>query len=256
MKKVLFFTIFISAVLNSYSSVAIVNGLSHYYKNLSGGDTFEGVITLVNSGENVQRVRVYFNDYLRDCDNSSFYDSEDFEGSIYKWFSLSRNDFEIAPGATMDVNFKVNIPSDYNSKGSKWQFIMVETDKSVEQKVKSNLNVTSKVRYGVNVGLSFGIDHISDFAVHKELELSSDNSILFTMKNNDSYFHDTEITLEFYSLNGELIFTKKLDKRIFFPKSCSEFKFDTTDLISNDYDVIIYCDSGYNINAFRRKLTL
>ena len=253
-------TRFISALLlfiglNSYSSVAVVNGLSHYHSNLTAGDVVEGVISLVNSGDSDQRIRVYFNDYERNCETSVFHDSETYANSIYQWFSLSDDDFIMNPGAKKDVRYKIIIPADFNEKFSLWQFIMIENDKLIEQKVKSNFNVNSKVRYGINIGLDFGNSKEAKFSIDEELAIK-ERVLKFKVKNSDVYFHKTNVTFEVHDINGELVKKFDLEPRTCFPNACTEFVVDLSELQSKAYDIIVYCDSGYDINAFKRQINL
>jgi len=143
----LFFCLIMPCV--SVAGVSVTSGLT-YEKEAQVGETYQGVIQLMNTGKEPQEVKIYQTDYLFYSDGSNIYG----ESSNADWITFSPHRLTIAPKGTSQVNYTLEVPDDKTLTGTYWSMIMIEgissssPEAARQEKDKITFGVSQVIRYG------------------------------------------------------------------------------------------------------------
>jgi hypothetical protein len=177
-KKILCFFLFVALSVDfSFAGVLVMGELTRE-KTLQPGDTFEGTITLKNTGETSCRVNVYQTDYLFYADGRNIYGEP---GTAVRsnadWLSVAPSRLTVPPDEMASVYYTVRVPQiqelasihddlqlmeSLKLVGTYWSMVMIEpmgqtgpeNIEDVARKVK--MGVQTKIRYGIQIVTNVG----------------------------------------------------------------------------------------------------
>jgi len=261
--KAYFLTILstILAISNCFSSVTILNGLSHLYSGNSG-DIIEGEIVLLNSSDKNQRVSFYLNDAVFSCEKGREFKADfSHSSSSTDWFNGEVTEKVIAPREKYVFKFSLEIPNDPSLHGSYWTILMVSVDNPIrEEQLESNIGLDTKIRYAV--GLLTQVNKLDEVDLDfKKMELikspnPGQKTLSIQMKNLGKFIETVSITLEIYNKDGEKVKELRTDRNLVFPNSCKTYDINLSTIPSGDYDCVIIADSRESFIGTNTMLTL
>lgn len=143
-----------------WSQLAVTSGLLSE-QTAQAGDTYRGTITVQNNGGKDERVRIYQADYMFYADGSNvFADPGTEERSNAPWIEPARDEVQIAPGRSAEVEYVVRVPADRSLTGSYWSLVMVQSisDTALDpDRPDDEVGIQAGVRFAVQV-----VTHIGD----------------------------------------------------------------------------------------------
>ena len=258
MKSKLFTIIAFVFVLNtSYSSVVILNGLTHIKPGVAG-QTVYGEVVLANTTNIEQRITFELFDAIYSCETGrSFIKNHPHNNSSTNWFAGALMDKVLAPKEKYIYKYSITIPNDTNLKGSFWTTLMVNVEKPIKEQVIDKIGIDTKVRYGIRI--------LTDVNYYDEVKLdfktidvkedinSIQKALAVNINNQNKFIEEVKLTLEVYDVNGNPVLSNDSKKYKVFPNTCKEFLLDISALPKGEYQCIVIADSreelvGTNVN--------
>jgi len=198
-----------------FGSININNGLSHKITVQPGQEATE-IISIVNSGEEPVKVRLYKKDYFYYFENSKQLTSYSSPSSLVQsnadWISIQTPEILISPGEESDIPFTVSVPNQSCLKGTYWSMIMIEPSTAESEISKGKITIKNTIRYGIQVSTTVGFPETGD----KKMEILSRtltkdgnaNYLQLVLKNTGIFGLNPAITMRTYdnetgSLKGE-----------------------------------------------------
>ena len=144
----------------THAQISILSELSHD-REASPGQTYEGSITVRNSGKEPTEIKVYQTDYLFACDHTTRYDEPGTTPrSNAGWVTFRPVRALLARDETVNIRYTVSVPATDPSGnalvGSYWSMLMVEeiapgSPESSQGVKKIQVGLQQKFRYGIQV---------------------------------------------------------------------------------------------------------
>ena len=245
-KKLLFFIglFFVSA--NLFASIIVTNGLTHSYK-VKGGTVQKGVISIQNTADVSQNVKLYQQDYKYNASGASFY--EDYgknERSNLKWIRLNSNLVKIDAKSKTNISYEITVPDNIIT-GSTWSVVMVEpVDDIVPTNDKQGVQLKSVIRYSIqiittneNAGeslLAFDAANLNKRDGKSFLEIA--------VSNKGNLFHNVEVSIEvFDSKNGNNLGIFRSDRMSLLPVNSKLFVIDLSSVPPGAYTASILANT-------------
>ncbi|MFY7910212.1 MAG: hypothetical protein ACOVO2_11690 [Emticicia sp.] len=253
MKKSLFtaylFLLFFSSV-EALGTIIVLNGLTHQYSS-SIGSVITGRIKLKNDGNSTEKFVAYKQDMLFYCGKNEVFSATEGHGrSLKNWLKTSIDERVLTAGEEYDLTYTINIPRQTDTKGTYWVVIMIEPGEPVSRTEKTGLNITSKVRYAVQILVDVGTFESPKMTFEdvnlKKSQISS-RLVEVQLKNEGQFAVRTKLQLEIYNAQGQKIKTLETHSRRVFPEKCSNFEIEVSDLPKGKYDGVLVADNGKNL---------
>ncbi|SFI80574.1 DUF3324 domain-containing protein [Myroides guanonis] len=257
-KKLLFFIGLFFISVNLFASIIVTNGLTHSYK-VKGGTVQKGVISIQNTADVSQNVKLYQQDYKYNTSGASFY--EDYgknERSNLKWIRLNSNLVKIDAKSKTNVSYEITVP-DNIIIGSTWSVIMVEpVDDIVPTNDKRGVQLKSVIRYSIQIittNEEAGESLLKFDAVN--LNNRDGKSLLdVAVSNQGSLFHYVEVSIELFdSENGKNMGVFKSDKMSLLPTNSKLFVIDLSSMPPGSYTASILANTTED-NVFGLNIEL
>ncbi|MDT0643955.1 hypothetical protein RM553_14045 [Zunongwangia sp. F363] len=248
MKNLILATAFFLLVIgDAFSSVVILNGLTHTYSGRPG-DYIQGELVLMNTTDREQRITFRLNDVLFSCGTTRvFSENTSHDQSSKTWFEGSLMDKVLLPREKYIYKYSIHIPKNSTLKGSFWSALMIEVEKPVkEERLTANIDLNTKIRYAV--GLITNVNQFSEISLDFEnIEMVRDtlknNMLEINLFNASRFVEGVRLSLEVYDAKGEKVLEKNSERPMVFPNMCKEFVLDINDLEKGDYECILIADS-------------
>lgn len=235
-------------ISKTYSSVIIVNGLTHSYSGVSG-DVISGEVVLINSSDEDQRVTFELNDMIFSCTENRIFTSETTHSqSSIDWFNAELMDKTLRPKEKYIYRFTITIPKDQNLKGSFWSTLMVNIEKPIkEEALNARVGLDTKIRYSVAL--------LTDVNLHDEVNIdfqsidlneitnSGKNELYVKINNEGIFIEGIKLTLEVYNDDGDKIFESETDRNMAFPGFCRDYKVNLSSLAIGEYECVLIAES-------------
>lgn len=246
LKKILFFITLFFTYSNICASIVITNGLTHNYK-LKEGTLQKGIITIENTADIAQNVKVYQQDYSYNATGASFYEQYGKnKRSNLKWIKLNTNLLKIDGRSKTNVSYEVIIPEN-TLPGSFWSVVMVEpVDEIVPSNTKGGIELKTVIRYSIqiittndkpaNALMTFDTINLNKAEGKRFLELA--------ISNNGELFHTVEASIEIFdSKDGSNKGKFKSDLLSLLPNNSKLFKIDISSIPAGKYNASILANS-------------
>jgi hypothetical protein len=262
MRHIFFTSILLLLFVNqSYSSVVIINGLTHVYSGFSG-DQLQGEIILLNTTGFEQRVSFKLNDAIFSCESERFFSEEiSHSQSSITWFNGSLMDKVLAPNEKYIYRFSINIPKDPSLRGSFWTALMINIEKPIrEEKLNKKIGLDTKIRYAV--GLLTNVNNFTEVNLEfqnldlKQNTSTSEKSLLIKLINESLFIEGVKLTLEIYNQNGEKVLEVNTKRKMVFPGFCKEYDIDISQLEEGNYEGILMADARKQFVGTNVSLTI
>ncbi|MGO4819844.1 MULTISPECIES: hypothetical protein [unclassified Flavobacterium] len=257
-KYILIVALFIFSNL-SYSSVVVINGLTHIYSGNSG-DQMRGEIILLNTSNEEQRVSFDLKDAIFSCTGSRIFTNEQtHHQSSLEWFDGSLMDKILDPKEKYVYRFAITIPKDKALKGSYWTSLMIDVEKPIKKdKLSKNIGLDTKVRYAIGLLTNVNsLDEVSLDFQKMDVDKSGNNKKLkVKLTNQNLFIEGVKLSLEIYDSNGKNILETATARNMVFPGFCKDYSFDISSLPKGNYECLLVADSRNQFLGTNISLTI
>lgn len=259
MKKNILIIALLLFVNMTYSSVVVINGLTHIYSGVSG-DKMRGEIILLNTSNEEQRVSFDLNDALFSCtENRIFSNSQTHHQSSLEWFDGSLMDKVLDPKEKYVFRFSINIPKDQTLRGSYWTSIMIDVEKPIKKdKLSKNIGLNTKVRYAI--GLLTNVNSYDEVKLDFEKmdvdKAGNNKNLKVKIANQNLFIEGVKLSLEVYDAEGKNILESSTDRNMVFPGFCKEYSIDISKLPKGNYECLLVADSREKFLGTNISLTI
>lgn len=251
-KFILFISLLFLIPISSNANIIILNGLSHVI-NGELGNTYKGVIQLKNTGDKVQNVKIYLNDYSYNSKGETTYSEP---GSIKRsnslWTIIPSDILSLNPKENYDLYYEVTIPKELKLSGSFASVLFVEPTYDINpNKNTSGVRLQTVIRYGiqliVNVNETEAKSLIS-FQNAKITKLNKQFLLNIDLNNSGDLYHKIVVSAEFYDKSdGSKKGIYKSPLQSLTPDNSKNYPIDLSGLPPGDYKVILVADCGDDI---------
>ena len=234
------------------AGISVAGGLSRK-KQAEIGETYQGIISLKNTSDGPQEVKVYQTDYTFFCNGKRFYSEPGkIPRSNANWISFNPHRMIIPPGGTTTVNYTIKVPDDPNLVGTYWSMIMVEgipessPESSQTEDGKTKVGITQVMRYAIQM-----LTHIGDtgerklkFLETKLLRETEKRLLQVDMENIGERYLAPSLWAELYDEHGG--YTGKFEACVMglYPGTSVRYKVDLSDVPEGNYKAMVVADCG------------
>jgi hypothetical protein len=246
----LFFCLIMPCV--SVAGVSVTSGLT-YEKEAQVGETYQGVIQLMNTGKKPQEVKIYQTDYLFYSDGSNIYgESGKAPRSNADWITFSPHRLTIAPKGTSQVNYTLEVPDDKTLTGTYWSMIMIEgissssPEAARQEKDKITFGVSQVIRYGAQMITQIGDTGARKLKFLKTRLLKEDKGRILQLdiENIGEKLLRPALWAELYDEKGKSIGKFEGAKIGVYPTTSVRFRIDLSQVPKGKYKALVVADCG------------
>ena len=223
---------------SAYGGISIRGGLTHE-RTVRPGETYEGVVTIVNTDSPEREVRIYQTDYRFTCDGRYFYDEPGRNlRSNAQWIDFSPRTVIVPPRGTVDVSYTVTVPETADLVGTYWSVLMVEVAgtgaaRSRPEKPETiSLGISQVIRYGIQL-----VNHISDtgerrlgFLDTRVLRAGESRTLEVDLENAGERWLRPLVWAELYDDNGVFMGRFEGGTLRIYPGTSARYKMDLSDV--------------------------
>lgn len=250
MKKFGIFILLILFTIPSFSKVVVLNGLTHIHQG-DQGKFVMGEIQVQNIGDKKERVLIYLNDLIQECNASPAYMTiGSHERSSGQWIELNTSEKILTPMEEFTIKYKINIPEEKKIQGSFWSMVMIEiVDPIKEDKLETGVTMDSKIRYGIQVITNVGNmeDSEIEFVGVELIEYEDGEVLLATAENAGIFMVTPTVVLELFDENGKQVLKTEVPFKKVYPKSCKSFEVPIEKLDAGNYEALLVADYGKSL---------
>lgn len=247
LKKAVFFISLLFLYQNINASIIITNGLTHTHK-VKDGTTYKGIITIENTSETFQNVKLYQKDYRYKSDGTSYYDDEGTnKRSNLKWIHLNTNQIKIEGKSKLNVAYEITVPAQ-TDPGSFWSVVMAEpVDDIKPNEEKSGIQLKSVIRYAIQI-ITTNDKQAEALLTFHDITLTKQNErrlLEIAIENNGQLFHTIETSIEiFESTSGSAKGVYRSSLLSLLPNNSKRFTIDISGVPPGKYNAAILASSN------------
>ncbi len=239
--------LFFIAVLSCKANIVVTNGLTHIIA-INGKSVYKGKISIQNTGNTSQNVKLYQKDYSYNAEGiSSYLDFGENERSNLKWIKLSSDLVKVAAKSTVDVVYEIHTP-EQELPGSNWSVILVEpVDEQLASNNKEGVQIKTIVRFAIQIITNNNLEANSQLTfTNVSLTKNADKNYLeVDIANTGELFHNVVNTLEVFDKNsGNKIAEFKSDTLSLLPNNSKRFKIEIASLPFGNYLASLYASTN------------
>jgi hypothetical protein len=220
---------------------------------VAAGGSYDGTLTLRNTGEEPATVSIYLSDYMYDAEGASHYpDPGTLPRSNAAWLELPQSSITVPAGQVINVTYRINVPDDSAIEGTYWSLLFVEpAPANVPTAANSDapaFTLKQVVRYGVQVTTTVESsgEAVLSF-VNPNLQQSESGTILqVDLENQGERFLNPMFRVELYDQNGVQTGSFEGRKRRLLPGTSIRQQFEFDALEAGTYTAIVIADAGGN----------
>lgn len=259
-KRILLFIILILPFSFSQANIVVLNGLSHNYK-VENGRVYKGKISIENTGNQTQDVKLFLQDFTYQADGSINYTVPSTNPKTNaEWIQLNTNLISLKPKEKTDVFYEIKIPSQTNDAGSYWSVIIVEPVENIKaSNEKQGINITSVVRYAIQIITDVDSENVKPNLKFEGIKIEKEQEkriLKVAIANEGNLYCKPTASIEIYNKkNGQKIETLSSLPMGLLPQTSKSFHIDITKMPPDQYNaVIIATDEDENAFALNVEL--
>jgi P pilus assembly chaperone PapD len=221
------------------------------------GETVQGSLPVTNNSDKTVTLMVTLGDWKRQDGKVDGYvyvnDSED-PRSLRTWTTFKPDRITLAPHQSSSIDYEVNVPDDWDLKGSYWAAIFVGEPpseapaqaKSAETKSSIGLKVVFRYASVIFVTIKDTEQRDATFTNFNLEQQKGGFDAVAVMQNNGNIFMQPEVWLEIRNNAGKTVYTQSYQQITVLPESQREYRFELRklDIPSDHYLVMIIADYG------------
>lgn len=240
------------------AQISILGEMTHE-KNAMPGEVYQGTLTIQNSGDKIESMRIYQTDFSFQSDGTNNYDEPGtLPRSNATWISYSPKQASIQPHETANINYYITVPEDNELIGTYWSMMMVESIPEIPtEEPTGDLAIRVVMRYGIQM-----ITNIGDTGTRKlkfiKPELIKEGDYKFfriDIENIGERWLRPKVWVELYTIEGVSCGTYNGTQSRIYPNTSTRFKIDISDVKSGIYKALFVADCGEE-NLFGANYTL
>lgn len=259
-KRILFFLVFTLQFVSLQASIVVLNGLTHIYK-VENGQIYKGKVTLQNTGNAPQSVKIFLQDFSYQSDGAIYYTAPHTnEKSNTDWIKLNTNLVSLKAKEKTDVYFEIAIPDKMTLSGSYWSVIIVEPVDDIKPSNNSpGVTITSVVRYAIQVITNYDTENVKPSLKFESVKVEKEGkqkTVRIGIANNGNVYCKPTANIEIYNRKtGDKVGTFSSMPMGLLPNTSKSFNIDISKILPDKYNaVIIATDEDENAFALNVEL--
>jgi hypothetical protein len=247
--KIVFILLCLGAAGRGLAVIAVMGDLSDE-REVSPGQTYNGVIVVRNLGDTQEEIKVYATDYRFFCDGSNFYEEPGKSArSNAGWVTFSPKRVFIPPKEDIIINFTVQVPQSDSLRGTYWSVLMVEPipKTSLESNMpERTIGITSVMRYAIQIVSNVGESGFRKIRFFDSKIIKEDTTRIFEIdvENVGERMLKPEVMVQLFNSQGTEFGPFKNEKRRIYPNCSVRHKFDFSGIPKGVYKAIVVADCG------------
>ena len=226
----------------------IVGGLTRE-KVVAPGEIFEEKISIQNTGNYMQDIKIYQTDYRFYCNGKNLYgDPGSDPRSNAQWITLNETRVSIEPKKGTEVYYQVKVPQVDSLEGTYWSMIMVEglLQLNPESFKNANVGINTVMRYGIQVVTHIGNSGNRElkFIGAELLDNESKKYFQIDIENTGQRWLRPNIWIEVYNQDGNQIGKFNGVPLRTYPGTSVRQKIDLGEIPEGLYKVLVVADCG------------
>lgn len=262
LKRILYIAAFIMQLGFLHASIVVLNGLTHNYK-VENGQVYKGKVAIENTGSSTQNVKIYLQDFSYKSDGSINYTTPSTNTKTNTdWIKLNTNLLTLKAKEKTEVYYEIVVPDKISQAGCYWSVIIVEpVDDIKPSDKKMGINITSVVRYAIQVITDFGTENIKPdlkFESIKIDHIENKRLLKIAISNKGNVYCKPTVSAELYnSKSGQKISNLTGLPMGLLPTTSKSFYIDISKVPPDKYNaVIIATDENENAFALNTELEI
>ncbi|MCE3077288.1 WxL protein host-binding domain-containing protein [Chryseobacterium gwangjuense] len=259
-KRILFLLVFTLQFVPLQASIVVLNGLTHIYK-VENGQIYKGKVTLQNTGNAPQNVKIFLQDFSYQSDGSIYYTAPHTnEKSNTDWIKLNTNLVSLKAKEKTDVYFEIAMPGKMTLSGSYWSVIIVEPVDDIKPSNNSpGVTITSVVRYAIQVITNYDTENVKPSLKFESVKVEKEGkqkTVKIGIANNGNVYCKPTANIEIYNRKtGDKVGTFSSMPMGLLPNTSKSFNIDISKILPDKYNaVIIATDEDENAFALNVEL--
>jgi hypothetical protein len=234
------------------AGISVGGGLTHE-TTVRPGASYEGAVTVINTGHEHEAVKIYQTDYRFTCEGDYYYDEPGSNPrSNAHWMDFSPHLVTVPPDGSVDISYTINVPPDEHLIGTYWSILMIEVvgpqsgQSGQPEEGSVHLGIKQIVRYGVQI-----VSHISDtgerrldFVDTRILRSGAQRSLEVDLENIGERWLKPLVWVELYSENADFVGRYQAGRLRIFPGTSARYKLDLTGVPGGEYKALVIADCG------------
>lgn len=258
--RILFLITFILPLCFLHANIVVLNGLSHNYK-VENGKVYKGKISLENTKNETQSVKIFLQDFTYQSDGSINYTEINTNVKTNAgWIKLNTNLVNLKPKEKTEIFYEITIPNKTVEAGSYWSVIIVEPVENIKpSNDKQGINITSVVRYAIQIITDIDSDKAKPNLKFEgvKIEKESGRKILkIAIANNGNLYCKPTVAVEIYHKNtGEKLINLSSLAMGLLPQTSKSFHIDISKIPPDQYNAVLIA-TDEDENAFALNIEL
>lgn len=249
------FGIFTSLLLLSllsfplYSNQLKMPSMMTHEKTVSPGQKLQGSIPLVNTGDEILRVKIYPVDYLFSADGTNqFLEPGTQSRSNANWLTFTPTYVEIPPHKSAQISYNFQIPEDTSLTGTYWSLLFIEQqgESSKTLQEEDQLAIQTVIRYGFQ--LITHLENSGKYALKildkKLLQREGKKVLLVDFENTGTRRLTPQVWVDIFDLQGQAKGHFEGKKMRVYPSCSVRCEIDVTPLPRGSYQALVVFDQG------------
>lgn len=244
--------------LGSMGSIEVVGKLKHAYKGIPG-EIFTGEITIKNSSDKAQEVRVYQTDLLYNYQDYTNYDEDETHPrSNTRWINFSPKSVIVNANEIRSIQFEITIPIDDSVCGTYWSILMIEGVNPIDPEQLGELNIETVTRYAIQMVTDI-VDQGTGLLKFLKPTLINEGDHLFLavdLVNSGQHYISPELSMELFDEEGKSVRVIKAKKKGLYPTTSARFRLNLEGLKGEQTYKCLIIAAGKDEDVFGLEYTL
>ncbi|WP_156309071.1 WxL protein host-binding domain-containing protein [Sphingobacterium endophyticum] len=185
-----------------HAGIVILNGLTHIYRT-EKGNVYRGMIEVQNTSTGPQTVKIYLQDLSYKHDGNIYYSPPSTNPkSNAGWIKINSNLLNLKDREKAEIHYEITVPDSINTEGSYWSTIIVEpVDEIIPNKNTSGLQISSIVRYAVQLITNYSADGLKPKLVFEKIDLDGSGAyprLMVALANEGPIYCRPTVSIELY----------------------------------------------------------
>ena len=213
------------------------------------GQIYQGVIEIVNTGEEPSPVEIYQTDYLFNCDGQKEYGLPgELPHSNADWvtFELTFSRLTIPAKNSITVPYTITVPDDLELVGTYWSMVHVGLPVAEAPTASENVVIRQRFEYGIQIVTDIG--DIGEREVHildAKLLYEGEGAILkIDLENTGERWVRPEAWAELYDENGAVVGRFESPRQRIYPGCSVRHRFLLVGIPGGKYKALVIFDNG------------
>ena len=191
------------------------------------GQTYTVLIKIRNASDIVQEEKIYQSDYLFNYEGNSIYDEPvSHNRSNVHWIEFDPKFTVLKVKGAQYIQYEVEIPKNDSLAGIYWSLLMVEGLSQINSEQKGQLNISTSMRYAIQLITNIGNTGIGDLRFRQPtLTVEGDKLFLdVIMENTGERLISPEVSAEFFDEAGKSVKVFEAPKSGMYPTTSALFR--------------------------------